>query len=168
MTELNKRHLVSDSQLIDSLVNQFSVVSSDSDNWTKTFLDKTTNENWISYYVDTAQHGGGHNILGRLPLPSTGKLIDIAIHSENEDEVFAACRTLTDNEEFRKQDFRLELIDKLENLLDKDRQKKVIELTTLSSPLNRQDILGKTSGEMETNAHNYKQIADRVDKLKRQ
>jgi hypothetical protein len=166
MTELNKRHLISDNELIESLINQFSVVSNNSDNWTKTFLDRTTNEHWISYYVDTAQHGGGHNILGRLPLPSTDKLIDIAIHSEIEDEVFAACRTLTDNEESRKQDFRLALIDKLEVLLDKDRQKKVIELTGLSSPLNRQDILGKTSGQIETDAYYYKQIADRADKLK--
>jgi hypothetical protein len=168
MTDLNKRHLISDRQLIDSLVNQFSVVSSDNDNWTKTFLDKSTNDNWISYYVDTAQHGGGHNILGRLPLPTTDKLIDIAIHSESEDEVFAACRTLTDNEELRKQDFRLALIDKLEGLLDKDRQEKVIQLTGLSSPLNRQDILGKTSGQIETDAYYYKQIADRADKLIRQ
>ncbi len=166
MTELNKRHLISDRQLIDSLVNQFSVVSSDSENWTKTFLDKTTNQNWISYYVDTAQHGGGHNVLGRLPLPSTDKLIDIAIHSENEDEVFAACLTLTDNEELRKQDFRIALIDKLEVLQDKDRQKKVVELTGLSSLLNRQDILGKNSGQIETDAYYYKQIADRAAKLK--
>ena len=71
MTELKKRYLISDSQLIERLVNQFSVISIDNDNWTKTFLDKTNNENWLSYYVDTAQHGGGHNILGRLPIPST-------------------------------------------------------------------------------------------------
>jgi len=168
MTEFNKRHLISDRQLIESLVNQLSVLSSDSENWTKTYIDKTTNENWISYYVDTAHHGGGTKILGRLPLPTTDKLIDIAIQSENEDEVFAACRTLTDNEELRKQDFRLALIDKLEVVLDKERNKKVIELTGLSSSLNRQDILGKTSRQIENDAIYYRQIAERADKLSRQ
>jgi len=44
MTELSKRHLISDNELIESLINQFSVVSNDSDNWTKTFLDRTTND----------------------------------------------------------------------------------------------------------------------------
>jgi len=168
MTDLVNRHLISDLKLIDTLITQFELIHTDNDNWTKTFLDRTTNENWISYYVDTAHHGGGHNILGLLPLPSTDKLIDIAIHSENEDEVFAACRTLTDNEELRKVEFRLALIDKLEVLIDKDRQKKIIELTGLSSPLNRQDILGKSSEQVERDAYYYKQIADRADNLKRQ
>lgn len=166
MTELKNRHLISDGLLIEKLVNQFSVISIDNDSWTKTLLDKTTNENWLSYYVDTEQHGGGHNILGRLPLPSTDKLIDIAINSENEDEVFAACRTLIDNEELRKQDFRSKLIDKLENLTNRDRKKKIIELTGLTSALNRQDILGKTSKQIESDAYYYKQIADRAEKLK--
>ena len=168
MIELNNRHLISDNQLIENLINQFTIVSIDNDKWTKTFVDKTTNENWISYYVDTAQQGGGHNILGRFPLPSTDKLIDIAIHSENEDEVFAACRTLTDNEELRKQDFRMALIENIETILDTDRQKKIIELTGLASPLNRQNILGKTWEQIQNDANYYKQIAERANKLKRQ
>lgn len=165
MTDLFNRHLVSDLKLIDNLISQFELVHTDNDNWTKTYLDKEKNETWLSYYVDTEQHGGGYNILGLLPLPTTEKLIDIAIQSENEDEIFAACLTLTDNELFRKQDFRLALIDKLETLRDKNRQKKVIELSGLSSPLNRQDILGKTSGQIETDAYYYKQISERADKL---
>lgn len=168
MTDLVNRHLISDLKLIETLITQFELVHTDNDNWTSTFFDRTTNINWISYYVNTALQGGGHNILGRLPLPSTYKLIDIAINSESEDKVFAACRTLTDNEELRKVEFRLELIDKLEVLLDKDRQKKIIELIGLSSPLNRQNIIGKTSGQIESDANYYKQIAVRADNLKRQ
>src|SRR5690606_15087706 len=95
MTDLVYRHLISDLKLIDTLITQFELVHTDNDKWTKTYLDKAKNDNWLSYYVDGAQHGGGQKILGRLPLPSTEKLIDIAIHSESEDEVFAACRTMT-------------------------------------------------------------------------
>src|SRR5690606_31717366 len=167
MTDLVYRHLISDLKLIDTLITQFELVHTDNDKWTKTYLDKAKNDNWLSYYVDGAQHGGGQKILGRLPLPSTEKLIDIAIHSESEDEVFAACRTMTDNEELRKQDFRLALIDNLETILDKDRQGKIIELTGLTSSLNRRDVLGKTSEQIEADAYYYKQISDRADKLKR-
>ncbi len=168
MTDLVKRHLISDLKLIDTLTTQFELVHTDNDNWTKTYLDKDKNEKWLSYYVDGAQHGGGNKILGKLPLPSTDKLIDIAINSESEDEVFAACRTLTNNEELKKQDFRLSLIDKLEVIHDKERRKRVIELTGLSSPLNRQDILGKNSRQIESDAYYYKRIAERADNLKRQ
>ena len=166
MTDLVNRHLISDLKLIDTLTTQFELVHTDNDNWTKTYLDQAKKEKWLSYYADGALQGGGYNILGRLPLPTTDKLIDLALHSYSDDEVFAACRTLTDNEEIRKQDFRLALIERLEKLNNNIRQKKVIELTGLSSALNRQDILGKTAEQINTSANYYKQIADRADKLK--
>lgn len=166
VTNLENRHLISDLRLIETLTNQFELIHTDDDNWTKSYLDHAKNEKWISYYVDGALQGGGYNILGRLPLPTTDKLIDLALYSDSDDEVFAACRTLTDNEEIRKQDFRLTLIERLENLINKSRQKKVIELTRLSSALNRQDILGMTIEQINTSANFYKKIADRADKLK--
>lgn len=166
MTDLVNKHLISDVKLIDALTTQFELVSTNNDNWTKTYLDQTKNEKWLSYYVDGALQGGGYNILGRLPLPTTDKLIELALYSSYDDEVFAACRTLTDNEEIRKDDFRLTLIERLENLNNKSRQKKIIELTGLSSALNKQDILGKTTEQINTSANYYKQIADRADKLK--
>ncbi|RZK54035.1 MAG: hypothetical protein EOO87_11480 [Pedobacter sp.] len=166
MTDLVNKHLISDVKLIDALTTQFELVSTNNDNWTKTYLDQTKNEKWLSYYVDGALQGDGYNILGRLPLPTTDKLIELALYSSYDDEVFAACRTLTDNEEIRKDDFRLTLIERLENLNNKSRQKKIIELTGLSSALNKQDILGKTTEQINTSANYYKQIADRADKLK--
>ncbi len=168
MTAIGNRQLISDKWLIKHFVDQLSLVSVDSETWTKTYIDPTTNQKWISHYVDATSHGGGQNLLGRLPLPSTDKLIDIAIHSEHEDEVFAACRTLTNNEELHKQDFRAALLDKLEGLIDKGRQKMVIELTGLSSPLNRQDTLGKSTGQIDADADYFARIADRANKLKGQ
>ena len=165
MTDLANRHLISDLNLIETLTSQFQLVSTDTDNWTKTYLEQSKNEKWLSYYVDGALQGGGYKILGRLPLPTTDKLIELAIFSGNDDEVFAACRTLTDNEEIRKQDFRLALIERLENLNNKIRQRKIIELTGLASALNRQDILGKTAEQIKASANYYKQIADRANKL---
>lgn len=166
MTDLVKRQLISDFKVIEVLTTQFDLINTDNDNWTNIYFDRAKNEKWISYYVDSARQGGGYNILGRLPLPTTDKLIDITIYSNSEDEVFAACRTLAYNEEIKNQDFRLELIERLEKLSINERQKKIIELTGLSSTLNRQDILGKTSKQIEKSAKYYKQIADRADKLK--
>jgi len=61
-------------------------------------------------------------------LPTTDKLIDITLYSDCEDEVFAACRTLADDEEIRKQDFRLVLIERLEKLSNNERRKKILNL----------------------------------------
>ncbi|RZL36404.1 MAG: hypothetical protein EOP00_29525 [Pedobacter sp.] len=103
-----------------------------------------------------------------MPLPTTDKLIELALHSDNEDEVFAACLTLINNEQNRNQEFRSSLINKLENLESFNRQKKIIEFTGLDSALNRQDILGKTVTQIELSAKYYKQIADRAKRLKSQ
>ena len=166
MIDLYKRHLIADLQLIDSLVNQFSFIDSDLSNWKETYLDKESNDKWLSYYVNSAQQGGGHNILARLPLPTTDKLIDIALHSEFEDEVFAACLTLIDNEALKKEDFRMSLVDKLEKINNINRQKTVIELTGLSSRLNRREVMGKTSEQIEADTYYYKQVAERAKKLR--
>jgi hypothetical protein len=164
-TELHKRYFIAEQKLIDQFENQFDLVNRDETNWTTTYMDKETGVEWLSYRVDTEYHGGGNPIMCRLPLPDTTKLIDIALQTENEDEVFAACRTLENNEQLKKLEFRADLINRLEDLTNKTRQKRIIELTGLDSALNRREIIGKTSDQVDKDSKHFQDVAKRAMKL---
>jgi hypothetical protein len=160
------QHLIADAERIEQLRERFTLVDKDNTNWTATYIDNDTGDKWLYYRVDTYLQGGGYPILGRQPLPDTKQLINLSLFSESDDEIFAACRTLVDQEEIKKIDFRADLIYGLENINDKQRQEKVIKLTGLDSALNRQEILGKTVAQIDFDAKYYKDIADRANKIK--
>ena len=162
---LKERKLISDEKIIAKLIETFELTSEDNQNWTKTYFEKNLNESWLSYYVNTSQNGGGKNILVKLPIPTTEKLIEIALNSKYEDEVLATCYTLIQNEEIEKTEFRLELITELEKISDRIRQQKIIKFTSLLNSLNRKDILGKSLNEIELDSKYYTEIAERATKL---
>jgi hypothetical protein len=162
---LKERKLISDTEIITSLIQTFELVSVDNQNWTKSYFDKNLNESWLSYYVNTSQNGGGQNILVKLPIPTTEKLIEIAINTKEEDEVLAACYTLIQNEEIGKVEFRLALIVALEKISDRIRQQKIIKFTSLSNSINRKNIIGKSLNQIEFDNKYYKEITERANKL---
>jgi hypothetical protein len=163
MTNLTERLLISNLELIEKKVSQLELINIDNSKWTKTYFDKNENEKWLSYYVDSYQHGGGYNILGKLPIPTCDELIEIALNTEHDDELFASCRTLVENE--TNEDFRLTLINKLELHKDKRRQLKIIELTGLNSELNLKETLGKTIEQIKKDSKYFWLISERAKKL---
>ncbi len=164
---IHERNLIADRKLIQELENQFELIENNSAKWTKTYLDTETESEWLCFYVDTEYHGGGSPVFGKLPLPDTNELINIAMTSEYEDEVFAACKTLVEKEKNKNCDFRKALVDKLEMLKNKNRRIKIIELTALDFAINRQVTTGKTFDQIESDFNVYKEIADKAIKLKK-
>ena len=160
------QHLIADTEKIEQLKERFKLVDKDDINWTATYFDDETNSKWFYYRVDTYLQGGGYPIFARQPLPDTKELIKLSLLSENDDEIFAACRTLVDNEEIKKIDFRADLINELENIGDRQRQETVIKLTGLDNALNRREIVGKTFQQIEFDAKYFKDIADRATKVR--
>ena len=164
---IRERNLIADRKLIQELEKQFELVENNLAKWTKTYLDTETESEWLCFYVDTEYHGGGSPIFGKLPLPDTNELINIAMTSEYEDEVFAACNTLTEKEKNGNCDFREMLVDKLVMLKDKNRRIKIIELTALDFSFNRQVTTGKTFDQIESDFNHYKEIAEKAKGLKK-
>lgn len=164
---IHKRQLFADRKLIQELEKLFELVENNSSNWTKTYLDTETKSQWLCFYVDTEYHGGGNPIFGKLPLPGINDLIDLAITSEFDDEVFAACKMLTEKEKVENIDFRKELVNRLETLKDKKRRIKIIEWTALDFAINRQVTKGKTFDQIESDFKVYKEIAERAKSLKK-
>ena len=164
---IHERNLIADRKLIQELENQFELIENNSVKWTKTYLDTETESKWLCFYVDTEYHGGGSPVFGKLPFPDTNELIKIAMTSEYEDEVFAACKTLTEKEKNGNCDFREMLVDKLVMLKDKNRRIKIIELTALDFAYNRQVTTRKTFDQIESDFNHYKEIAEKAKRLKK-
>lgn len=163
--KINNRYLVSDQTLIEQLSNRFDLINRDHNNWRTTYLDKETGDNWLYYFTDTELHGGGYPMMSKLPFPETEKLIEIALTSDKEDEVFAACRTLVNNEQIENQEFRKSLINQLELISDSSRQEKVIKSADLDSPMNRKSQLSKSADQIARDAADSRAIAERAKRL---
>jgi len=155
-------------KIIEQLRGSFTFIDKDNIYWTESYIDEETGNKWLYYRVDTYLQGGGYPIFALQPLPDTKRLIQLSLLSENDDEVFAACRTLVDNELTKKIDFRSDLIHELEHIDDNQRRQRIVELTTLDSASNRREILGKTLEEINLDANYYRSIAARAAKLKGQ
>ncbi len=164
---IHKRKLIADRKLIQELEKQFELIENNPAKWTKTYMDSEAESKWLCFYVDTEYHGGGNPVFGKLPLPDTNELIKIAMTTEFEDEVFAACKTLTEKEKNGNCNFRKVLVDRLEMLKDKNRRNKIIELTALDFAFNRQVTKGKSFDQIESDFNVYKEIAEKAKKLKK-
>ena len=129
---IHKRLLIADRKLIRKLELKLELLESNDADLTKTYLDKETNSKWLRFYVDF-EYYGGNPIFGKLPLPDINSLINIAINSEFEDEVFAACKILAEKEKVEGIEFRSKLINKTADVKDKNRLAKIAYWTALNS-----------------------------------
>jgi hypothetical protein len=127
---------------------------------------------WFKCYAISESQGGGYMMLIRLPLPTTEKLIDIAITSDHEDEMLAAVLRLLDEEVIEKKDFRLNLIERLEELASELEQPElkrrivtIIKLSRLDDPLNKRDVLHKSASEIKKDADIFENISNRATAL---
>lgn len=65
----------------------------------------------------------------------------------------------------KKTEFRADLINELENLKNKERQKRIIELIGLDLHLNRLEIIGKTVDQDDEDSKHFQDMATRALKL---
>jgi hypothetical protein len=172
---VHRTYFIVNSKEIDEKKQSLSLISSGSDGWQRKFEDMTTNEKWIEYRIESEYHGGGYPILVKQPEPDTNELIQIALESENLDEITAASIFLYTNEESYNFDFREQLIDAVEKffeskkreLSDFDRNKLniIIYESKLFDSTNRRNILGKYFAEIEEDYLYFKGISERAKRI---
>lgn len=170
---MGKRYLYGDAGPIEVLLPQFELMGTAEGGYAAVYKDPLTNSFWLKYYATAAKQGGGYLTLMRLPAPPTDKLIELAISSVYEDEAVAAVLRLLDEEAIEKKDFRLELIGKLEQAVEEDSVKaerifKIIKFASLTDPMNKRELLGKTAAQLQEDANYFKGIAERAERLLKQ
>jgi ribosomal protein L20 len=167
---MGKRYLYGDASLIEVLLPQFELMETAEGGYAAVYKDPLTNSFWLKYYATAAAQGGGYLTLMRLPGPGTEKLIDIAISTIFEDESVAAVLRLLDEEAIEKKEFRLELISRLEQAVEKaniaaERVMKIIKFANLADPMNKREVVGKTAVQVKADSDYFKDIAERAKQL---
>ena len=167
---MEKRYLYGDAGLIEVLLPQFELMETSAGGYAAVYKDPLSNSFWLKYYATAAADGGGYLTLMRLPAPSTEKLINIAIRTLFEDEAVAAVLRLLDEEAIEKKEFRELLIEELEQEVEKgelqpDRAFQIIKFANLADPMNKREVVGKTSTAVQADAAYFAGIAERAERL---
>lgn len=167
---MEKRYLYGDAGLIEVLLPQFELMEEAEGGYAAVYKDPLTNSFWLKYYATAATQGGGYLTLMRLPAPSTEKLIDIAIRTFFDDEAVASVLRLLDEEAIEKKEFRQQLIEKLEQAVEKgdlqpDRAIQIIRFSNLADPMNKREVVGKTPAQVQADAAYFAGIAERAERL---
>ena len=157
---------------VDSKLKTLTKTGTSREGWTDYYFDKNTNENWLLTRYDSEYHGGGVQVLKRLPEPTIDELISIAMISRDTNDIIGASLELSEREKYKKEDFRAKLLHRLLqvdtfNLSDfeKERLKIIIYESDLYDATNRRDIVGKHFTEIESDANYYRTAAHKAKNI---
>jgi hypothetical protein len=153
---------------LKSLIN----TGTSEDGWTHYYRDENNDEIWHSTQYNSEYHGGGVTVLKKLPPPTIVQLINIALTSIDLSDITGASRELYEREKYQKENFRDELIKKLESYnphnlssFDKERFKTIIYESSLFDSTNIRGIVGKHWTEINKDAQYYSDIASKAKQL---
>jgi hypothetical protein len=125
------------------------------------YYDPVSGSDWLSY--PRSERFGWQLCLMRLPEPDYQTLLDLSLNSRYEDEALAASYKLAEHI-----DLFHELIESLENAFGPEnkeilrRIEVVLKTCTLTSPTNRQEVVGKTYLQVEKDAKYFRDISLRA------
>ncbi|MFD3002031.1 hypothetical protein ACFS7Z_16790 [Pontibacter toksunensis] len=168
----SKRRLYGDASLIEEQLSQMQLMEEAAGGWAAVYKHKDSGAFWMKCYATAAAEGGGYLLLIKLPLPTTAELIKTAVHTPYEDEAVAAVFRLLDEEKIEHKDFRLPLIEALEQLPledlimeQKKRIERIVTLSALAEPDNKREVLRKSAVEVQQDAAYFKEVSDRAKQL---
>ncbi|AKD02134.1 Imm27 family immunity protein [Pontibacter korlensis] len=167
---MSNRKLYGDAKLIKELLGKMQLVEEAEGGWATVYKDASSGRFWMKYHTTAGeQSGGGYELLIRLPLPTTQKLVAVAIESPFEDEAVAAVMRLLEEEALEKKDFRHVLVNRLEEMNleslpteQKQRIRKVFTLTSLLDPTNKREVKGKTIEQLKEDAAYFENVSKRA------
>ncbi|PKV63335.1 hypothetical protein [Pontibacter ramchanderi] len=165
-----ERYLYGDASLIERLLPQLELMEEAEGGWAAVFKDKASNVFWMKCYTSAGEQlGGGYELLIRLPLPSTDKLIAVALETPHEDEAVAAIMRLLDEEAVEGKDFRHLLVERLDQLdlpgIAPDRKQRIrqcITLTSLTDPTNKRPVKGKSLAQLSADAAYFEAVSEKA------
>jgi hypothetical protein len=124
------------------------LVESSYHGWTAKYVGQD-GQQWLKYMVDR-DTGRYYNLMLISPQPTTEEMIEIALTSDDHDEVEGASHRLFFEEEEEKKDFRPRLVERLQAIdisglsnEDKKRLRTVIVNTNLSDQRNKREVIGR-------------------------
>lgn len=154
---------------INSKLTTLIKTSVSEDVWTQHYTDRATKEKWLLTQFHAEYQGGGVSVLKRLPEPTIEELINIAVTSNDTNDIIGASIELSEREKYNKEDFRDNLLQRLLQFdildltdFDKERFKIIIYESELYDATNRRDIIKKHFIEINTDAKYYLNISQQA------
>ncbi len=157
---------------IENKLKTITKVKTIDDGWTEYYKDETTNEEWKLTRYHGEYHGGGIPVLQHLPEPTLEQLIDIAMNSQNTNDIMGASLELLEREKNKGEDFRDKLLNRLPTVdlnylsdFEQERIKTVIIEAELTDPINRRNIIGKSLSEIQEDANYFRTISGKAKQI---
>ena len=131
--------------------------------WSRTFANPANGERWLETYMQAWRHGGGFQVLMRLPRPERSDWLELVAHSSYVAEIWVAAMALGEDPE------SYEVL--LGVLVDAARQAEWQRIgiaatwSGITSPMNRRPILGKALAEITIDAEHFERIATEASQL---
>ena len=137
--------------------HDFGLIQKDAD----TAIDPNDNSIWIKAALYDFGWGK-ENGFYKAPLPELDTLFELALYSENRDDMYGAAAVILES-------YADELLCRCEALVnDRSREKefkRLAELFKLMLPINRCSIAGKTSEQIKSDHSRWEKIADAAGKM---
>jgi hypothetical protein len=106
------------------------------------------------------------------PRPTTEEMIEIALTSDDHDEVEGAAHRLLFEEEEEMKDFRPRLVERLQSIdilglsnTDKKRIRTIILNTHLTDKQNKREVVGKSITEIQADSDYFTNVGQFAEKL---
>ena len=138
--------------------HDFGLIQKDAD----TAIDPNDNSVWVK--TELYDFGWGkENGFYKTPLPGFDMLLELALHSEDRDDMYGAAAVILKN-------YADELLGQCEAMMDDPLRKKEFrrsaEVFRLEEPLNRCSVAQKTSEQIKSDHTRWKKIAQAAGKIR--
>ncbi len=146
------------------------LVESSNYGWTEKYISKD-GQQWVKFMVDR-DNGRYYNLMHFSPRPTTDEMIEIALTSDDHDEVEGAAHRLLFEEEEEMKDFRPRLVERLQSIdlsglstTDKKRIRTIILNTHLTDKQNKREVVGKSVKEVQADSDYFTDVGYFAEKL---
>jgi hypothetical protein len=131
--------------------------------WSRVFANPASGERWLETYMQSERHGGGYQVLVRLPRPERSDWLELIAHSSHPAEIWVAAMALGEDPE--SYEALLSVLVDAARRAEWQRVGIAATWSGITSPMNRRPILGKAVAEITSNAEHFERIAAAASKL---
>jgi hypothetical protein len=133
------------------------------DGWSRRFVDPVSGTGWLATYLQTERHGGGYQILMRLPRPERADWLELVAHSSHPAEIWVAAMALGEDPE--SYGALLDVLMEAARGAEWQRLGIAAAWSGITSPMYRRPIQDKESAEITTDAAEFERIAAAASNL---
>jgi hypothetical protein len=157
------RRVIAGNAAIAEATAEMEVEETLDDGWSRRFVNPVSGERWLETYMQSDRHGGGYQVLIRLPRPERADWLDLVAHSSHPAEIWVAAMALGEDPE--SYDALLSVLVEAARRAEWQHVGIAATWSGITSPMHRRSILGKASTEIARDAEQVERRAAEASNL---